>query len=363
MKINRPRWLIFLVAMALLCLGTYFILSSQRQPLHEGKPIKYWADNACVGADNSDRWRFRKEIKEIGAPAMPYVLQNLRAKEGGRDQWNAFQTHLPDSWQKRFPALPSAHELRYSSARTLEFLGPIAKSAVPDLILLLPEISSGAIAALASIGPDAQEALPALHPMLTNKDVQLREQVASALWQIGHETNVVLEICTNILTQSPGNAMNSCALLSHLGTAALPAAPFVLQVLQDTNSNARGNAAIVLGNIRLSTPEIRQALLDGLKPAENKGLQANCALALWAFDTNYAPLATRLVIEKLAEAPDRFEGKDEGFPRWLSYRGLDASQSVPTLRGLLTNDSPEIRAEAVKALAKIESDAKISGKK
>lgn len=336
---------------------------STHEPLHKGKSVKYWVDNACIGLDASDRWPFRQEVGEIGAPAVPYLLQNLRAKDWGHDKWNAFRTHLPQSWQKRFPEKLEAKELHYGAARTIEFLGPSAKAAVPDLICLLPENSYQMIIALAAIGPDAHDALPTLHLMQTNKDVHIREEVARALWQIGRETNLVLEISTNILVQSPGNTMNSCALLGQMGRAALPAAPFVLQVLRDTNSNARGNAAFVFGNLHLDTPEIRQALHDCLESSQDKGVRYNCVMALWQFDPSYAPLGTRIVIENMVQHQKEAPGMLDDFTFWLKRSQLDPAQSVPTLKELLTNDSPQIRSVAARTLAKIESDAKTSAKK
>ena len=327
-------------------------------------PIKYWVDNACIGLDSNDRWPFRKEVGEIGAPAMPYLLRRLRATDTGRNLWNAFRSHLPESWQRGLPERRDGKEIRYSAARTIAMVGPAAKSAVPDLIRLLPENPSVMLGALSAIGPDASNALPAIRLMVTNTNFSVRIGAARAIWRIGRETNLVFRICTNTLVQSPGiAAINTCGLLSELGPAAQPAAPLVLKILQDTNSQARGNAAIVLGKIRLSTPEIRQALLDGLKQEQNKNLQANFAMALWALDPGYASLATRLVIESIAEERKRFPDDPSHFTEWLTYRELDPGQSVPTLKQLLTNDSPQIRVEAAEALARIESAAKTSAKK
>ncbi len=151
-----------------------------------------------------------------------------------------------------------------------------------------------------------------------------------------------------------------------MGTNASPAAPFVLSVLQNPNSHGggRANAATVLGIFRISGPEIHAALLDGVKPGPDKLLQANCAVALWRLDSQYAPLATRLGIEFIADNKRRFHQSalDLNFTLWSQGLGLDASESVSTLKQLLESDSDEVREAAAEALEKIEAQTKSGAK-
>lgn len=365
--------LFFLLAMG--ALAIWMSGGFRREPLYKGLPISYWVDRACLGYEGNV-WSNRLEVKNIGPVAVPYLVERLRTTDGWRSKWNSLRTHLPSSWQQHFPAKPTAKQIHDGAARTLAMLGPDAKSAVPDLMRLLPEVdaagNSPAVDALGAIGPDARGALPALHGVLTNQNGYFRVEVARALWQVGRETNQVLEICTNMMVIGGGSGsdnfvMNACAALMDLGVAAAPAVPRALMVLQDTNSNgyARGNAAGVLGATRVSTTEIRAAPLDGVKPGQDKQsryLQSHCALALWQLDSQYAPLATRLAMEQIADDRRRLPGSEGDFVRWLQYRGLDPKESIPTLTQLLESDSAEVREAAAEALAKIEAQTKSGAK-
>jgi HEAT repeat protein len=336
-------------------------------PLHKGKPISYWVARACI--DNEEARPFRDEVRAIGAAAVPRLRSRLQASDGWRQPYRWFRTHLPDPWPEWLPDVPSAQGVRYGATETLKSLGPDAKQAVPDLIRLLPEIRHGshfALAALEIIGPDAKAALPVLHSMLTNQDISLRVDIASTLWSIGRETNTVLEICTNGMVV-PRAAVNATALVGNLGTAAAPAVPFALRILQDglqdTNHlpNAGGNAANVLAEARVDTPEIRAALLEGARSGRDDFIPLNCAMALWRFDSQYAPLGTRLVLEHFLADKKRFPGSRADFTLFVTSDQA-RRQAIPALKQLLESDSPGMRTEAAEALRKIEAKSQRSGK-
>ena len=330
-------------------------------PLHKGKPISYWVNRACV--DTEEARPFRDEVREIGAAAVPHLKGRLHVSDRLRSPYRWFRTHLPDPWPEWLPDVPSARGVRHGATETLRMLGPDAKRAVPDLIRLLPD-SRDALAPLQSIGPDAKAALPVLHSMLTNKDISLRVDIASALWSIARETNTVLEICTNGMVV-PGAAVNATALVGNLGTAAAPAVPFALKILQDslqdTNHlpNAGGNAANVLAEAHVDTPEIRAALFEGARSGRDDFIPLNCAMALWWLDSQYAPLATRLVLEHIIADKKRFPGSKGDFTRFVTS-DLARRQAIPTLKRLLETDSPDMRREAAEALRIIEAKDKTS---
>jgi HEAT repeat protein len=246
--------------------------------------------------------------------------------------------------------------------------GADAKPAVGTLVRLLPRlkppVSDAVFAALIAIGPDAKKALPVLHSLLTNQDDFRRVDIAEALWQIGWETNKVLEICTNALASTNmWAAVKAGFILRPLLTAAGPAVPFALKVLNDTNhpAGARMNAAEVLGAARVSTPEIRAALLDGTQPGQDLDLRTSCAMALWQLDSQYAPLATRLALEDLISWRKRLPNAEQSFEftSWLEFRSLEPPlKSISTLQQLLESDSPDMRKEAVDALQRIAAKSK-----
>jgi len=367
-RVLKKRLVILsLVLLAVVGLVVWLTGGFNHEPLHKGKPISYWVDRACTydgtGEDGTDATERCREVKTIGPTAVPYLVARLRTSNWWRSKWLWLRARLPAWLQQRFPNTRSADEIRYGAARTLSLFRADAKPAVPDLARLLPRIPHPVIDALGAIGPDAKEALPLLHGALTNQDISLRVEVARAMWHIGRETNLVLQIGTNALVPgtSDGAAMNASYLLSLLRSAAAPAVPFALNVLCDTNRSpdTRANAASVLGAARVSSPEIRAALVDGTRVEQPEILRSNCAMALWRLDAQYAPFATRLVLENIVDLKKRFPRNEQVFTRWLETRDLDPKESIPALKQLLESDSAEMRKEAAAGLEKIEAESKV----
>ena len=167
--------------------------------------------------------------------------------------------------------------------------------------------------------------------------------LAAGLWIVG----LLMPVATG--------SMSAGVLLSQLLIAAAPAVPFALQVLQDTNhvSGVRANAATVLGGARVSNPEIQAALLNGTQAGQDVNLRSNCAMALWRLDPQFAPLATRLVLEEIVESKKRFPGNEQNFAMWLEVRDLNLQESIPALKELQQSDFPDLRREAEEALRRI----------
>ncbi len=343
------------------------MLLSGREPLHKGKPISYWVDHACLdydgdGLDGKSVWDIRNEVKRIGPAAVPYLVKRLRTRDGWRDLERSLWARLPGWLQQHIPEVRTGEEIRYGAAQTLGLFGADAKAAVPDLVRLLTGDKHPIIEALTAIGPDARAALPGLHGMLTNQNMSVRVELAGALWCIGKETNTVLQICTNALGPgvADGDTMNAGYLLSLLGTAGAAAAPLELNVLLDTNhsTGTRGNCVIALASARANSPELHAALLDGIKEGQDQLFRCNCAMGLWSFDSQYAPLATRLVIEDMAAEKKRFPGNEQNLVLWLEQRKLDLQECIPTLKQLCDSDSADIRKEAAIQLKNIEAKIK-----
>jgi hypothetical protein len=283
---KKNRWLIIgSIVVAIAAFSLVRTLGTKREPSYKNKPISYWADQACRGYDSSAAYNARFDITNIGPAAVPYLLKRLRTSDRWRGIWFSIQAHLPSQLQIGGTNSLLPGEIRYGAARTLSLLGSDAKPAVPDLIRLLPRTEVPAVETLMTIGPEAKEALPALRSLLLNTtNVSRRVQIAGALWEIGHETNLVLQVCTNALASNSGDdGINAAAYLTQLGRAAAPAVPFALALLQDTNRNegARGNAANLLGAAQVCSPEVQAALSNGTNAENPRIVRGNCATALW----------------------------------------------------------------------------------
>ena len=366
--LKRRRWILLLGALVTLGLIAWFGGVFHREPLHKGKPISYWVDRACVYdvnlSDGTPSWEARKQVRDIGPAAVPYLVAKLQTAERARDRWLRIRSRLPSGLQQLFPDTRTAQEIQYGAASTLAMFGADAKPAVPDLVRLLPTVPP-ALDALTRIGPGASEALPELRKMIATRSTSRAVEVASAIWRIALDTNLVLEVCTNAIAPGKGDAALASGIVMQLGTAAAPAVPFALKLLQDTGTLAgvRGNAASVLGAARVDSPEIRDALLSGTKTEGGEGLlRSHCAMALWRLDESYAPMATRIIIEENVAWKKRAPGIEPSFVFPLELRGLDPNKGIPTLKQLLDSDSTELRREAAEALRQIETKSSAGAK-
>jgi hypothetical protein len=347
--------------------GFVWLLTPKREPLYKGKPISDWVDQACRGYDSTNAYQARLEVKNIGPAAVPYLARRLRTSDRWHAIWLSIQLHLPSQFQSGIANSPLPGEMRYGAARTIQILGTEAKAAVPALISVLPRTDAPIIQALTSIGPDACDALPALHSLLLNTtNMSRRVGIAGALWYIGRETNFVLQVCTKALAPNSGDdGINAGSYLTQLGPAAAPAAPFALALLQDTNRHevARGNAANILGAARVFSPEILAALVDGTKPENPEIVRSCCAMALWQSDRQYAPLATRLAVQLDVSLHKRWPGNTQTFAIMLKGGALDPHDSIPALKQLLHDDSEDMRKAAALALETIEAQSKLDSQK
>lgn len=346
--------------------GFVRLLTPKREPLYKGQPISYWVDQACRGYGRADAYQVRLEVKNIGPAAVPYLVKRLRTSDGWRGKWFWIRAHLPEWLQGDLQNAVQPGEMRIGAALTLQILGPDAKAAVPDLIRLLPHADVPAVETLALIGPGAKEALPALHSLLlTTTNMSRRVGIAGALWYIGRETNFVLQVCTNALAPNSGDdGINAGSYLAELGPAATPAVPVALAVLKDKSRHegARGNAANIIGMAHVSSPEILAVLMDGTKPGNPEIVRTCCAQALWRFDRQYAPLATRLILQLIASQKKSSPGNPQNFGVIFGGGDLNPADSIPTLKELLHDDSEDIRKTAALALETIEAQSKIDPK-
>jgi hypothetical protein len=129
----------------------------------------------------------RDLIKTFGPQLTPLLVQELRAWRGANsfysDLYVSVYRKLPASLQQFFPEPMSDEQRCLNVIRALAYSGRAAASGTHTLIPFLsdPRFAPDAAHALASIGPDAQEAVPALIEAL---DDQV-PYAATALGNIG----------------------------------------------------------------------------------------------------------------------------------------------------------------------------------
>ncbi len=327
----------------LLGLIVYCIRSAQDQTQHKGKPIRYWVNRACASEDEREAFQ---EIKTIGAPAVPYLMAKLRAKDSYWDSagaaYNRLLIRLPRRLASALPSYSFAGISRHRAGQCLVALGPSAKSAAVDLARLMvretrePDIIAESNALLA-IGPEAKEAVPLLRDTWRSKTPLGQAQFATVLFRIGSETNLALEIFTNcIASRNSGAAAAAAYCLAEFGPVARPAIPGLIGLLQDAAEwyVARRGAAYSLGRIGVANRAVTSALVAGTN-SPNSEVAGDCALALWRLDVRYIadvlPIVVRFAVQDL---------------RWSSFAAysekshLDLTPVLPALRRLAEETTP-----------------------
>ena len=157
-------------------------------------------------------------------------------------------------------------DVRVLAASALARLDP--SSNVSARIALLREVGPesagihtayawGAASALASIGPAAHEAVPALRACLeldgSSDELTrlLQLSAAEAIWRISGNTDAALQIASTLLNDSECSLRADAAeLLGNLGPAARPSIPELRRRLNDCEEWVRQKAAEALVSLR-----------------------------------------------------------------------------------------------------------------
>ena len=168
-----------------------------REPVYKGKRLSIWLDTyRKYGLAGVETWQVRLEqqeadeaVRQIGTNALPTLLRMLRAQDSTLKvrfmDLAAKQHFIPIKYT-------SAEERRYRACCAFGVLRAKARSAVPVLIQIAHENPSHdsrcyALAALASVGPSANEAMPFLLECVTNADGMVGVYAANALKAIDPE--------------------------------------------------------------------------------------------------------------------------------------------------------------------------------
>jgi hypothetical protein len=357
-KISQRKSVLISALAALLIVGIWAITRPSHEPLHKGKPISYWVDGACRGPNES----FVQEVENIGSPAVPYLVAKLRLKDTWlRRTWGSMRRMLPQVLRNKIPSVESVDWVHHSAIECLLRLGPKAEPAVPELIASIGKQNqdlSYICGALEEIGPEAKLALPALRGQLAGKTLFDQVNLAKTIWKIGGDTNLACEVFAKALTQDQDDnaAMNAAAFAMTMGPQAVSLESALEQLATNMahTADTRGNAARAVGALGLTNKTVIATLLEGIKNPDLYA-RADCALALWHINPNYAPLAVPIVVDMLVAKKKRLPG-DRTELLDYKFKKLDFNAAIPALKELLKSDSPEVRQVAAEAMQKIASE-------
>ena len=415
---------------------------------YKGKPASFWLEDAraSLGITNESIVAF----KAMGSNAVPFLIEILQRKPSKLSEMDdnklyndRLMEHVPKGVVRALPSAMRTEERREAAAFLIGVIGPDASAAIPSLMVVLNDpnedwrISEGVQTALmamgeklagqvqqfiaylqsddretrrlgatllASTGPKAKAAVPALLALATNKNESL--SVARALWNIDRRTNAALGVYTHSL-QSTNEAARQLGLiyLGEMETAARAAGPDVQKLLTDPDSGVREHAEMTLDKIdpelllqsrQDMTREIPQAVANFIEAIHSEDIRKRFRwLDVIGLTGPEGKLAVPALIEVLTgpgpPVPSAFAGaslmssrreaadalgeigpearaavpalvdllarKGDGngavYCRSLGGIGPDARQALPALEEAMRSGNPGVRLAAATAVARI----------
>lgn len=305
---------------------------------------------------------------------------------------SAVAEEAPLTIDKLIPMLSSSErEARREAAYQLERQGAAAKPALPALIKAIndedKQVATSALAALAGLGPQAQEAIPPLIDLMDTGKArgrdrrQLVARAAFALSRIGPAA--VPPLIEAVKKDDIGLRIGGARALGGMGTQARDAVPVLIGVMVDGRDPIREEVIAALG---LIAPDAGPALVAALADADARR-RSGAALALAqmepAFRAAAAPVEAQLAKEtddmvraalytalpKVGAAPDRCVAlllpgvtSDNDALRHAALNSLLGSRPVraaalPKLIALLKDNNPTVRERAARAIGRLGPDA------
>ena len=298
------------------------------QPTYDGETVSDWVNAAC---ETQSTLNYTDQIPAIGAPAVPYLIAKLKTRDSGfYGTYTNLLEHTPEAVGKHLPQFDDPEAVRQRAAECLGELGPIAKPAIPQLTQSM-------------------------------RGAALIEQVdlATAIWKINGDTNLILQTCHAALTQSTNDTALFWGVftLCDMGPAATPEVPALLPLLTNPKlkPNRRYLVARALGRINCKSDAVIAALQEGMKNP-SLTLSLLCAQSLWKLDNQYARAALTTIVARAVEA-NRRDPKERVKMLTLLDSGdgdnFFITNSIPILKELQQSDDADVRQFVSEALQEI----------
>ena len=161
---NRLFALVIVVLAGLAWFGIH-----QREPRYQGRSLSSWLEPFRTNYWESDH-RCDAAIQAIGTRATPFLLEMVARRESAAKTWSF--KHVPRAWHDHLQLgseidyHQAINDTRRLGAIGFKALGEKARPAVPKLVVLLkdenPGVRFAAARSLHYLGPVAKDAVPAL---------------------------------------------------------------------------------------------------------------------------------------------------------------------------------------------------------
>jgi len=286
------RWL-FPISSLLLCLWPFAALAAE--PTYEGQSASHWLDHMDVAPNGMQETI--KAFKSMGRDAVPFLIKTLGRKpskvgEAVDDLLYKRQlvAHVPEEMAK---ALPSAMRVGDRRGRAAFLIG--------------------------EIGPEAEEAIPALMAILTDQSEgwRLEAEVRDALLAMGEKLSTQV--------------------------------PVLISFLESDDRETRGFGIRLLGSVG---PKARDAVpaLQGLANAPDQRVSLSAAQALWNIARQ-----TNIVVAIYARS---LQSKDSTVRQlalvYLRQMGSAAVAAKSAIQSALRDPDDSVRREAERTLQEID---------
>ena len=323
---SRSRWF-GLLPLALFGLSPIFALSSLSQTAKLTSSEVFHNNSVSIAPKASALESLVNIVENRKLPLQQRLNAIVAIGKLGPDAANAV-TVLKDALTDR-----NTVEVRRRAAEALSSIGPKAKPALPELIILLkdpnpsvraaaaeavgkfegvgkevvpslvdvlddpnPIVRINAINSLSSFGNDAHSALPQLIDGLNDPDRAIRKTIINTLGRLGKEAKPAAQGLSQLLQASDTDtSLAALIALGQIGSEATVAVPEVGKALTSEDAKIRTFAALTLGRMGESAepvlPELRRALQDS-----DKNVRQNVASSLGKITSNTPETLSALAI-------------------------------------------------------------------
>jgi HEAT repeat protein len=308
------------------------------------------------------------ELGPRAGPTLPTLMGTLREKEPELRASAASALLNIDPKRATREVVPVLSSLvrqealhnRQSAILALERLGPQAQDASPALLEALRGGSHYfrvmAAEALGTMRPPSESTTSTLRALLRDERRSVRVVAAQVLWQTTRQGRMVAPVLAEAVRDGRDWIGSTAAsVLKELGPEARDLVPHLVVTLQSSKSDCRAHAALALGGIGLSA-RAAVPVLDALLRDRDLTVRLHAALALERIDLRQQEFVSTIRAALKHKDPEsRFTAV-----AFLADRdnGLRVGEAVPLLTELLEDENARTRAEAADTLGRFGSAAR-----
>ena len=334
-------------------------------------------------------WEASQALANIGPAAVPALQQAAESDDPRQKIWATaalVKGEGTNSPRLRILAsmLQGREQIASEALRSIEMLGPLAATIVPDLkeamkVSTVPQRNF--VHALGRIGKAAESAMPEVLEVLAKRDVRGRlDAVRAVKWINGPSAKSAVPLLINELqgTNSPDAFSTTlqrvvreeaAETLGVIGADARPAIPALVSALKDPEERVRANAVTALVRIEPANPQALPGLIEAMRdPSSRVRYVANAALL------KVGPVNLEVIrgfIRLVRDNAERFrnfaedglagsfdgDGPSDGVvstsESFFSRLGPDQRYAAADLRELARDSHPGVRRLALNALKRI----------